>query len=171
MQDTAADAGVWRLLDLSSWDMCSGGSPLVGLQLEDWSESDLISSNGSLTGVGCLGPSEQQTPHRGCQNPLPGALCAQQPTCQPPLGFSSIVDARDEVGLYLSSLGFAFGGKDVCPCAQASALLKCQVAEGQMQSLSGARRAGSYSAVNNMIPGISIQCSEHARCPAVHLCI
>ena len=97
MQDTAADAGVWRPLDSNCWDMGSGGSPLVGLQLEDWSESDLISSNGSLTGIGCLASSEQQAPHWGCQDPLPGAFCAQQPACQPPLGFLRIVDARDEV--------------------------------------------------------------------------
>ena len=168
MQDPAADAGVWLPLDSNCWDMGSGGSPLVDLQLEDWSESDLISSNGSLTGIGCLPPSAQQTLHWGCKDPLPGAVCAQQPTCQPPLGSSSIVDAGDEVGLHLFSLGFAVGGAHVCPYAQASTLLRCQVAGGQMQSLSGAIRAGSYSAVNDVISGISIQCSEYARCPAAH---
>lgn len=122
MQDTAADGGVWRPLDSSGWDMGSGGSPLVGLQLEDWSESDLISSNGSLTGFGCLAPSEQQASHWGCQDPLPGTLYAQQPACQPPLGSLSSVDARDEVGLHLRALGFALGGAYVCQYAQATSL-------------------------------------------------
>ena len=102
--------------------MGSGGSPLVGLQLEDWSESDLISSNGSLTGIGCLASSEQQAPHWGCQDPLLGAVCAQQPTCQPPLGSLRSVDARDEVGLHPHALGSALGGAYVCQYAQATTL-------------------------------------------------
>lgn len=105
MQDLAANCGMWRPLDSLYWDTGSlilpGASPLVGLQLEDWAESDVISINGSLTRMGCLARLEQPTPHLGCQDTLPGAICAQQPVCQSSLVSSSTADVKNEVCSYL----------------------------------------------------------------------
>ena len=103
LQAAAADGCMWRNQDPQCWDMGSGGRPLVGLQLEDWMESDPVSSNEVLTGIACLADLELQPPRRGCQGPLRRASsAAQQPVCQP--GLSSPRSA-DEVGSQLRCAG------------------------------------------------------------------
>ena len=101
VDDVTEDGTMWSALESQSWESGSGGSPLDGLQLPDWSESGVISSNESLTGIGGLADPELQLPHWGCQSPPPGAPPAQQPTYQPPLVTFNSADISDEVGLHL----------------------------------------------------------------------
>ena len=55
-QESAADRSIWCPPYLNCWDWGSGGSPLVGLQLEDWIDHDDTSSNKSLAGIQCSAP-------------------------------------------------------------------------------------------------------------------
>ena len=101
MDDAIEDGTMWSALESQSWDTGSGASPLDGLQLPDWSESGVISSNESLTGIGGLADPELTLPHWGCQSPPPGTPFAHQPTCQPPLVTFHGADISDKVGLHL----------------------------------------------------------------------
>ena len=101
MDDATEDGTMWSALESQSWETGSGASPLDGLQLPDWSESGVISSNDSLTGIGGLADPELQLPHWGCQSPPPGASSAHQPTCQPPVVTFHGADICNEVGLHL----------------------------------------------------------------------
>ena len=101
MDDSTEDGTMWSALESQSWDTGSGASPLDGLQLPDWSESGVISSNESLTGIRGLADPELPLPHWGCQSPPLGTPSAHQPTCPPPSVTFHGADIPDEVGLHL----------------------------------------------------------------------
>ena len=101
IDDATEDGTMWSTLESQSWETGSGASPLDGLQLPDWSESGVLSSNESLAGIGGLADTELPLPHWGCQSPPPGAPSAHPPTCHPPVVTFHDADISDEVSLHL----------------------------------------------------------------------
>ena len=127
LQATAADGCMWCTLESQCWDTGPGGRPLDGLQLEEWSESNAISSNEALTGIACLADPDPQLPRWGCQSPLlADSSAAQQPVCQPWLMFPR---SADEVGSQLQRAGPPLVRAHVSLCAQAADPLSCPVAQ------------------------------------------
>ena len=118
VDDTAQDGGIWCALESQSWDTGSRASPLDGLQLPDWSDSGIISSNESLIGIGGLADPELQVPHWGCQSPSPCASSAHQPTRQPSLVTFTSADITNEVGMHLQSPNLSLGNRHVWVCGQ-----------------------------------------------------
>ena len=120
---------MWCSPDSQSWDTCSAGEPVVGLQLEDLSESDIISSNEASKATACLADPELQMLRWDCQSSLPEAFSdAQQPACQPWL---FPLRSADEVGLQLQCAGPFLNTAHAFIYARAAGPFRCRVACGR----------------------------------------
>ncbi len=90
-----AETGIFNALETQLLDTVSGGSVLDGLQLLDWSQGSILSSNDSLTADGCTPGADWHLPEWG-QSPSPGTASAHY-QCVSPLLLLSSSNSADKV--------------------------------------------------------------------------
>ncbi len=91
-----AETGIFNALETQILDTVSGGSVLDGLQLLDWPQGSILSSNDSFTADGCIPEADWHLPEWGCQSPSPEAASAHY-KCVSPLLSLSASNTTDEV--------------------------------------------------------------------------